>query len=140
MTAKQASIAGVLLFAGALLLFRQSASAEMAQDRVVRLAELEIDPAQLDRYKAALREEIETSIRIEPGVLTLYAVSVKEEPSQIRLFEVYANREAYQAHLRSPHFLKYKRETAGMAKSLRLIETTPFLLGAKRALPGAATR
>jgi hypothetical protein len=52
----------------------------------VRIAELEIDPAQLDRYKLALKEEIETSIRVEPGVLTLYAVSLKGHPEQIRLF------------------------------------------------------
>ena len=50
----------------------------------MRLAELEIDPAQLDPYKAALKEEIATSIRVEPGVLTLYAVSVKDHPTQIR--------------------------------------------------------
>jgi len=52
---------------------------------VVRLAELQIDPARLDEYKAALREEIESSIRVEPGVLTLYAVSVKGHPDQIRM-------------------------------------------------------
>ena len=106
----------------------------VAQDRsgkIVRLAELEIDPAQLDAYKAALREEIETSIRREPGVLTLYAVSVKGEPNQIRLFETYASPAAYEAHLQSEHFKKYKSVTASMVKSLRLIETDPLLLGTK---------
>ncbi len=63
-------------------------SAEPVEGRVVRLSELEIDPAQLERYTAALREEIETSIRVEPGVLSLYAVSVKGHPTQIRLFEM----------------------------------------------------
>ena len=98
---------------------------------VVRLAELEIDPAQLDSYKAFLREEIETSIRVEPGVLNLYAVSVKGQPSQIRIFEVYADTAAYEAHLQTPHFQKYKTGTQGMVKSLALLETDPVLLGAK---------
>ncbi|MEG9435296.1 antibiotic biosynthesis monooxygenase [Edaphobacter sp. HDX4] len=105
-----------------------------AQDRtgdVVRIAELEIDPAQLDPYKAALREEIEASIRVEPGVLSLYAVSVKGQPNQIRLFERYASTATYRAHLQSEHFKKYKSQTAHMVKSLRLIETEPILLGAK---------
>ena len=57
-----------------------SAPAEQMQGRVVRLAELEIDPVQLENYKVALKEEIESSIRLEPGVLTLYAVSVKDNP------------------------------------------------------------
>lgn len=98
---------------------------------LVRIAELEIDPAQVEVYKAALKEEIAASIRAEPGVLTLYAVSVKDHPTQIRIFETYANQAAYEAHLQTSHFQKYKRETQGMVKSLQLIETDPILLGAK---------
>jgi quinol monooxygenase YgiN len=98
---------------------------------LVRLAELEIDPAQLDRYKSFLQEEIESSIRIEPGVLTLYAVAVKDQPTQIRIFEMYADTAAYEAHLQTPHFLKYKTGTQGMVKSLRLLETDPISLVAK---------
>src|SRR5437899_1574883 len=77
---------------------------EPVDNRIVRLAELEIYPDQLNAYKAALKEEIEASIRTEPGVLTLYAVSVKAHPEQIRLFETYRDVASYQAHLQSPHF------------------------------------
>jgi quinol monooxygenase YgiN len=84
-----------------------------------------------EEYKAALREGIETAIRLEPGVLTLYAVSVKNDPAQIRIFEMYADAAAYQAHLQTPHFKKYKTGTQGMVKSLVLVETEPILLGAK---------
>lgn len=124
------TVAGALI-AGALLLGALSMSAEDGHERLVRIAELEIDPARLDAYKIALREEIEASIRVEPGVLTLYAVSIKDQPNQIRLFEVYASSAAYQAHLQSEHFRKYKSKTAAMVKSLKLIETEPILLGAK---------
>jgi len=101
------------------------------QSRIVRMAELEIDPAQLEKYKDALREEIETSIRVEPGVLALYAVSVKDNPAQIRIFEVYSDVQAYNAHLKTPHFQRYKVGTQAMVKSLKLIETEPIVLGAK---------
>src|SRR5512142_1728668 len=80
-----------------------STAPELGPGRLVRLAELEIDPAQLDSYKAALKEEIEASIRLELGVLTLFAVSVKDHPNQIRIFETYADVAAYQAHLETPH-------------------------------------
>ena len=113
------------------LMLSACASAEPPSRPVVRLAELEIDPVQLDSYKAFLREEIETSIRVEPGVLNLYAVSVKGRPTQIRIFEIYADAAAYEAHLRTPHFLKYKTGTQSMVKSLHLLETEPVLLGAK---------
>jgi quinol monooxygenase YgiN len=105
--------------------------AQQTQSRVVRLAELHIDPSQLEEYKAALRDEIEASIRLEPGVLTLYAVSVKGDPAQIRIFEMYADAAAYEAHVQTPHFKKYKTGTRGMVKSLVLVETDPILLGAK---------
>jgi quinol monooxygenase YgiN len=131
MTAKHALFLGAALSASCLFLASRRASAAPVQDRIVRLAELEIDPAQLNNYKAALREEIETSIRVEPGVLTLYAVSVKDHPNQIRLFEMYRDQASYQAHLQTPHFKKYKTRTQQMVKSLTLIETEPILLGSK---------
>ena len=98
---------------------------------LVRIAELEIDSGQLPEYRNALKEEIATSIRVEPGVLSLYAVSIKDQPSQIRIFETYEDQAAYESHLQTPHFRKYKAETQGMVKSLKLIETEPILLGRK---------
>ena len=98
---------------------------------IVRLAELEIDPVQLENYKAALREEIDASIRMEPGVLTLYAVALKDNPTHIRILETYTGMAAYKSHLETPHFKKYKTATQGMVKSLKLVETDPIMLGAK---------
>jgi quinol monooxygenase YgiN len=100
-------------------------------ERLVRMAELEIDPAQLDTYCSLLREEIEASIRLEPGVLTLNAVSVKRSPASIRIIEIYADQQAYEAHLKSPHFLKYKALTRAMVRSLHLVETDPLILCSK---------
>jgi len=105
--------------------------AETLKQPLVRIAELEIDAGQLPAYRDALKEEVETSIRVEPGVLKLYAVSVKDQPSQIRILEVYRDQAAYESHLQTPHFKKYKAETKGMVKSLKLIETEPILLGGK---------
>jgi quinol monooxygenase YgiN len=97
----------------------------------VRIAELEIDPAQLEAYKAILAEEQEASVRLEPGVLMLHSVALNDQPNQIRLLEVYANRAAYEAHIKAPHFIKYKTSTENMVRSLRLVETKPILLCAK---------
>lgn len=108
-----------------------AADGKTMKQPLVRIAELEIDPAQLAAYRDALKEEITTAIRVEPGVLTLYAVSVKDQPSQIRIFETYTDQAAYESHLQTPHFKKYKAETQGMVKSLKLIETEPILLGGR---------
>ncbi len=103
-------------------------------DLVVRIAELEIDPLQLEQYRSLLEEEIAASVEAEPGVLFLYAVSLKGSPHSIRIVEGYANQAAYERHLVTPHFLKYKTQTARMIRSLRLIETEPVLLRSKPAM------
>ncbi|MBB2793680.1 UNVERIFIED_ORG: quinol monooxygenase YgiN [Rhizobium pisi] len=103
----------------------------MSRKPVVRMAELEIDPATLDAYHALLTEEIEASLALEDGVLSLSAVSIRDNPNRIRILEVYADQEAYEAHLRTPHFLKYKRETVGMVTSLTLMDVDPIAMRAK---------
>ena len=116
-----------------LMLIQLSYQITFAQEKnqMVRLAKLVIDSTQLESYKAALKEEIETSIQLEPGVLTLYAVSEKDKPTHITILEIYANAESYKAHVQTPHFIKYKTATKDMVKSLELIETVPLLPGMK---------
>lgn len=103
--------------------------AQAQQEPIVRIANLRIEPSQLEQYKAALREEIEQTSLLEPGVLTLYAVAHKDRPNHITIFETYANQQAYEAHLKTPHFLKYKVGTESMVLSLELVETTTIKLG-----------
>jgi quinol monooxygenase YgiN len=112
-------------------LFSFETATAQQKDLVVRIARLQIDSAQLENYKSALKEHAETAVRMEPGVLTLYAVYEKNNPTHVTVFEIYANEAAYKAHLQTSHFLKYKSSTNGMVKSLELIETTPIALETK---------
>lgn len=93
----------------------------------VRLAKIVVDSVQLESYKALLKEEVEVSLSKEPGVLTLYAVFEKKNPTHLTILERYATEEAYQLHIKTPHFLKYKNGTAGMVKELELIDTDPLI-------------
>ncbi|MBV6886430.1 antibiotic biosynthesis monooxygenase [Xanthomonas campestris pv. spermacoces] len=92
---------------------------------VVRMAEIEIDPARLEAYKAIVTEEIEASIRTEPGVFAIYAVALKDRPNQLRFFEIYADEDAYLHHRATPHFQKYLNETKGMITARNLMEAAP---------------
>jgi quinol monooxygenase YgiN len=107
------------------------AAADDMQRLYVQEAEIEIDPAQLEDYKAAVTEQIETATRVEPGVLVLYAVSEKDNPARVRVFEIYRDADAYRLHLETAHFKKYKTMTEKMVRSLRLVQTTPIWLGTK---------
>ena len=112
------------------VLFCSNLSAQN-KNQMVRLARLVIDSAQLETYKAFAKEEIEASVRLEPGVITLYAVSEKDRPTHITILEIYADSAAYKAHIQTPHFLKYKNGTKDMVKSLELVETVPLVPGMK---------
>ncbi|KIC95925.1 putative quinol monooxygenase [Flavihumibacter solisilvae] len=120
-----------LLFAFFAIILGNSLSAQEQNKQIVRLAKLVIDSAQLQRYNEFLKEGVETSVRLEPGVLTLFAVAEKERPTHITILEIYANAEAYKQHLQTTHFLKYKNGTKDMVKSLELVETIPLVPGMK---------
>ncbi|QPH39521.1 putative quinol monooxygenase [Pedobacter endophyticus] len=113
----------------ALLIFLGSAISKHGSPKPqkVRLSKLIIDSAQLKNYKAILKEEIEASIAKEPGVYTLYAVFERNKPTHLTILEMYADEAAYQSHLKTPHFTKYKTATAKMVQALKLIDTDPLI-------------
>lgn len=102
-----------------------------ASNNLVRLSKITIDPAQLDNYNAFLKEEIEASMKLEPGVLTLYATAEKDAPHKVTILEIYADQSAYESHLQTPHFKKYKQGTIEMVKELELVDVTPLIPGLK---------
>ena len=102
-----------------------------AGNNLVRLSKITVDAAQLDAYNALLKEEIEASMRLEPGVLTLYATAEKENPYKMTILEIYADRAAYESHLKTPHFQKYKQGTMSMVKELELVDVKPLIPGLK---------
>lgn len=105
--------------------------AASAEDNMVRLSRIKVDPGRLEEYNAYLKEEIEASMRLEPGVLALYAVAEKDAPHRITILEIYADRAAYESHLKTPHFQKYKQGTLEMVKDLELVDTDPLIPGLK---------
>lgn len=91
---------------------------------MVRLAKIQVDAARLEQYNSALKVQMETAIRLEPGVLTYYAVADKTNPSHITILEIYADTAAYKLHIETPHFKKYKETVQHMVKSLELVDVT----------------
>ncbi|WP_244550033.1 putative quinol monooxygenase [Bradyrhizobium sp. cf659] len=107
-----------------------AAAAAEVRPLYVQEAEIEIDPAQLESYKAAVTEHIETATRVEPGIIALYAVSENDNPTRVRVFEIYRDQDAYRSHLETAHFKTYKVTVEKMVRSLKLIRITPIAFGA----------
>lgn len=89
---------------------------------LIRISEIEIDSNYLDKYNAILEEEARASVKLEPGVIAIYPMNQQDHPTEIRILEIYKNREAYESHLKTAHFLKYKTTTLKMVRSLKLID------------------
>ena len=102
------------------------AKESMASDGIVRLSKIEVQKEYLEEYIKYATEVGEISLRTEPGVLTMYAVSEKENPCMITILETYASKEAYDKHIASVHFQKYKQGTLHMVKSLVLSDQIPL--------------
>lgn len=98
----------------------------MAVDGIVRLSKIEVYPEYLEEYMKFATEVGEVSLRTEPGVLTMYAVSEKENPCMVTILETYASQKAYELHVTSEHFQKYKQGTLHMVKRLTLADQTPL--------------
>lgn len=92
------------------------------QQMMVRISEIQIDANHLAEYKAILKEESAASVRLEPGVIAIFPMYERESDTEFRILEMYADRVAYESHLKTPHFLKYKSATSDMVKSLKLVD------------------
>src|SRR5688572_9228756 len=105
-----------------LMLLACSSITAQEKSMIIRISELELDSNYLQAYKSILKEEAEASVRLEPGVISIFPMYQKRNPTQVRILEIYANQEAYESHLKTPHFQKYKTTTLKMVKSLQLID------------------
>ena len=105
-----------------LMITVHNAAYAQQKEMLVRVSEIEIVPEYLAEYKAILIEEAEASVRLEKGVISIFPMFQKENQNEVRILEIYADREAYELHLKTPHFQKYKTTTLKMVRTLKLID------------------
>ena len=106
----------------AFLIFTFNNVSAQTKDMMIRISEIEIDSNYLKEYIDILQEESRASVQLEPGVIAIYPMYQKENPTQLRILEIYANKDAYELHLKSVHFQRYKTSTLKMVKSLKLVD------------------
>ena len=93
-----------------------------SDEMMIRISEIEIVPEYLDEYITILKEEAKASMELEPGVISIYPMYQTENPTEIRILEIYADQTAYKSHLETPHFKYYKTTTLKMVKSFKLVD------------------
>lgn len=93
---------------------------------IVRIAEVEVYPEYIEEYLSYANEVDRLSVEREPGVICLFPMRSTEDSTQIRILEIYASESAYQSHIKTDHFQKYKQGTLHMVKSLKLPSMQPL--------------
>ena len=93
---------------------------------IVRIAEIDVYPQYLKEYLEFANEVDRLSVEREPGVVCLFPMQSAEDSTKIRILEIYASEEAYQSHLKTDHFQKYKQGTLHMVKELKLPSMKPL--------------
>lgn len=96
------------------------------QSNYVRIARIVVKQEALEKFQSALKEGMETSVAKEAGVISLRAMYDKKQPTHITVFEIYADLVAYNLHIQTPHFKKYKDTVADMVVSLELVDVEPI--------------
>ena len=108
-------------------LLAQEKTLRVTENSIVRLSCIEVDQAQLTEYCRFAEECGRTSMAKEPGVLFMFSMADKRQPNKITILEIYADRAAYESHIKSPHFQKYKQGTIKMVQKLELLDQTPLI-------------
>ena len=115
-------LAVVLIFMGC----NRILAGELIQENnemIIRVSEIEVYPEYLGEYLGFAKEVAKKSIESEKDVISIYPMVVIKDNTQIKILEIYRTKEAYEKHIASPHFKKYKESTLHMVKNLNLIDT-----------------
>ena len=121
-----------LLFLAALLPLSTMVQAlELPDGAIVNIAELEIFPEHIEDFKRAVIEEIDESVKVEPGVFAIYAVTNKGEPSSFTFVEIYADQASLEEHRDTPHFRKFAEIVKGMTSKRTIIPREVVRLSTK---------
>jgi quinol monooxygenase YgiN len=99
-------------------------SVVMAQSKInyQRLVKVVVDSTKLNIYKMALKEGTETSVLVEPGVISYTIYYEKARPNHITIFETYASLDSYTKHIATAHFKRYKDKVADIVESLEIVD------------------
>ena len=83
-----------------------------------------IESRHLDAFRARVIDNARTSRMQEPGCLQFDVCADPMHKDRVFLYEVYADRAAFDAHLASPHYKSFEKEVAPWiaAKDVRTFE------------------
>jgi quinol monooxygenase YgiN len=99
---------------------------------IVVLADVEIDPGNLEPMRQAMRAMEEAS-RAEPGCREYVFSQELSRPEKLRVCEIWDSMDALETHFGLPHMARFNQALRALPP--RSLEIKVYELGAERALP-----
>jgi quinol monooxygenase YgiN len=90
--------------------------------RFVIYVEFTLNENGAEKFMPMMLANARASLDNEPGCERFDVLHVAGKPHQIILYEIYTDKAAFQAHLKTPHFLEFNAATAPLIKDKRVVE------------------
>ena len=74
----------------------------------VIIAPIQIKEGHKEAFMAEMIADARGSVADEPGCLRFDVIQDPDEENRIWLYEIYKDEDAFQTHLQTPHFIKWK--------------------------------
>jgi quinol monooxygenase YgiN len=86
----------------------------------VVMVEFRLKPGMSERFRRLISENARASVRDEPGCRQFDVVVPDGEPESIVLYEIYDDAAAFAAHMKTPHFAQFDRDSAALVASKKV--------------------
>lgn len=92
------------------------------------LVKVEVKAQDNQQFAQIVTAEMAQSLKVEDGVIAMYAATEQDQPNKWLFFEIYANDAAYEAHRQTAHFKHYLAQTEKMVADKQTVEIVPVYL------------
>lgn len=88
----------------------------------VIVVEFSIHKGKMATFRQLMDANARASCRDEPGCRRFDVLTSAEDPDHILLYEIYDDRAAFDAHIKTPHFALFNRESAPLVADKKVRE------------------
>ncbi|MDQ0471902.1 putative quinol monooxygenase [Labrys wisconsinensis] len=87
----------------------------------VVIVEFRLQPGALPAFRRLVDANARASVREEPGCRRFDVVEPADEADRVLLYEIYADRAAFEAHMRTGHYRSFDADSAGLVAAKSVI-------------------
>jgi autoinducer 2-degrading protein len=88
----------------------------------VIMVDFRLKPGTMGLFRRLIDENARASVREEAGCRRFDVLVPKGEADRIMLYEIYDDRAAFEAHLKTPHFAGFNGESAALVADKSVFE------------------